>query len=328
MYRNHTVAVVVPAYNEAKLVGRVIETMPDYVDYIVVVNDKSKDNTAQVIQSCVDKQPERVVLIDLKVNQGVGGAIAEGYKWARDHEIDATAVMAGDAQMDPADLPGLLDPVVDNQADYTKGNRLYSGEAWRKIPRARYLGNSALSLMTKIASGYWHVADSQTGYTVASLHVLKTLELDKIYKRYGMPNDMLVKLNIYGFRVWDVSITPIYHVGEKSGFKPMLVIPKFYFLLSRLFIYRMVQKYVIRDFHPLVFFYFFGNLMFVVGFVFSIYLLVTRFVVGPIQATSTIAAIFLVITGLQFLLFAMWFDMDYNKDLSRSSLSITPPSKR
>lgn len=328
MYRDHTVAVVVPAYNEAKLVGRVIETMPDYVDFIVVVNDKSKDNTAEVIQGYVDKQPERVILIDLKVNQGVGGAIAEGYKWARDHEIDATAVMAGDAQMDPRDLPGLLDPVVDKQADYTKGNRLYSGEAWRKIPRARYLGNSALSLMTKIASGYWHVADSQTGYTVASLLVLKTLELDKIYKRYGMPNDMLVKLNIYGFRVWDVSIAPIYHVGEKSGFKPILVIPKFYFLLSRLFIYRMVQKYVIRDFHPLVFFYFFGYLMFLVGFVFGVYLLVMRFAVGPIQATSTIAAIFLVITGLQFLLFAMWFDMDYNKDLSRSSLSITPPSKQ
>lgn len=321
MYRNNSVAVVVPAYNEGKLIGRVIETMPDYVDHIVVVNDKSKDNTADVVLSYVDQQPERVVFIDLKVNQGVGGAIAEGYKWARDHEMDCTAVMAGDAQMDPKDLPALLDPVVENRADYTKGNRLFTGEAWNKIPRTRYLGNSALSLFTKVASGYWHIADSQTGYTVASLKVLQTLNLDDIYKRYGMPNDMLVKLNIYNFRVWDVPIEPVYNVGEKSGFKPLLVIPKFYFLLRRLFIYRLVQKYIIRDFHPLVFFYFFGYIFFLIGFLFGGYLLGFRIFSGPVEATSTIMAIFLVITGLQFLFFAMWFDMDYNKGLSKSSLS-------
>lgn len=322
MYREKTVAVVVPAYNEEKLIGRVIETMPDFVDHIVVVNDKSTDKTAEIVRSYAEKQPGRVVLIDLLVNQGVGGAIAEGYKWARDHEIDCTAVMAGDAQMDPKDLPALLDPIIDGQADYTKGNRLFTGEAWHKIPRARYLGNSALSLLTKIASGYWHIADSQTGYTIANLKVLQTLNLDEIYKRYGMPNDMLVKLNIYNFRVWDVPIEPVYHIGEKSGFKSVFVIPKFYFLLRRLFIYRMVQKYIIRDFHPLVFFYIFGYIFFLIGFFFGAYLLGYRIFEGPVQATSTIMAIFLVITGLQFLLFAMWFDMDYNKGLSKGSLSV------
>jgi len=322
MYRDHTIAVVVPAHNESKLIGRVIDTMPDFVDYIVVVNDKSKDDTVEIVQKHVNQQPDRVILIDLKINQGVGGAIAEGYKWARDHGVACTAVMAGDAQMDPKDLPTLLDPVVDGLADYTKGNRLFTGEAWQKIPRMRYLGNSALSLMTKVSSGYWHIADSQTGYTVANLKVLQTLKLDEIYKRYGMPNDMLVKLNIYNFRVWDVSIEPVYNVGEKSGFKSLLVIPKFYFLLRRLFIYRMVQKYIIRDFHPLVFFYFFGYIFFLLGFLFGTYLFGHRIFTGPVQATSTIMAIFLVITGLQFLFFAMWFDMDYNKELSKSSLSI------
>ncbi len=327
MYRDHTTAVVVPAHNEANLIGRVIDTMPDFVDYIVVVNDKSKDNTAEIVQKYVNQQPDRVILIDLKINQGVGGAIAEGYKWARDHEVACTAVMAGDAQMDPKDLPALLDPVIDGLADYTKGNRLFTGEAWQKIPRMRYLGNSALSLMTKVASGYWHIADSQTGYTVANLKVLQTLKLDEIYKRYGMPNDMLVKLNIYNFRVWDVPIEPVYNVGEKSGFKSLLVVPKFYFLLRRLFIYRMVQKYIIRDFHPLVFFYFFGYMFFLLGSLFGTYLLGYRIFTGPVQATSTIMAIFLIITGLQFLFFAMWFDMDYNKGLSRSSLSIVSANR-
>ncbi|MDY0033008.1 MAG: glycosyltransferase family 2 protein, partial [FCB group bacterium] len=195
MYRDKTVAVVVPAYNEEVLIRTVIETMPAFVDKIIIVNDKSTDNTAVVVREYVSRDPDRVVLVDLEENQGVGGAIAEGYKVARDNQIDCTAVMAGDAQMDPGDLPKLLDPVVEGRADYTKGNRLFYGDAWHMIPKVRYLGNSGLSLLTKIASGYWHVADSQTGYTVASLEVLKTLDLDKIYKRYGMPNDMLVKLN-------------------------------------------------------------------------------------------------------------------------------------
>ena len=163
MYSEKTIGVVVPAYNEEKLIGRVIDTMPMFVDKIVIVDDCSKDNTSLVVQRYVDKYPERLVLIRHEVNQGVGGAIATGYKWCRDQKIDATVVMAGDAQMDPNDLPALLDPVVNNEVDYSKGNRLISGEAWKKIPRVRYLGNAMLSFMTKIASGYWNIADSQTG---------------------------------------------------------------------------------------------------------------------------------------------------------------------
>ena len=315
MYKGKSVAVVVPAYNEEKLIGKVIETIPDYVDYLVIVDDLSKDQTVEVVNGYIGSSIERIVLICMKKNVGVGGAIAAGYKWCRDHKIDATAVMAGDAQMDPSDLPALLDPVVNGEADYTKGNRLFTGEAWHKIPKARYMGNAALSLLTKIASGYWHVADSQTGYTVANYKVLSTLDLDAIYKRYGMPNDMLVKLNIYNFRVRDVEIQPIYGIGEKSGIKPILIIPKFIVLLSRLFMMRMFQKYVIRDFHPLIFFYFSGFTFSLIGWLLGIYLFIYRLSVGPVVATSTIAVIFLIITGMQSLFFAMWFDMDSNKYL-------------
>ena len=315
MYKGKSVAVVVPAYNEEKLIGKVIETIPDYVDYLVIVDDLSKDQTVEVVNSYINESNDRIVLICMKKNVGVGGAIAAGYKWCRDHKIEATAVMAGDSQMDPSDLPALLDPVVNGEADYTKGNRLFTGEAWHKIPKARYMGNAALSLLTKIASGYWHVADSQTGYTVANQKVLSTLDLDAIYKRYGMPNDMLVKLNIYNFRVRDVEIQPIYGIGEKSGIKPILIIPKFIVLLSRLFMMRMFQKYVIRDFHPLIFFYFSGFTFSLIGWLLGIYLFIYRLSVGPVVATSTIAVIFLIITGMQSLFFAMWFDMDSNKNL-------------
>ncbi|MGI6460502.1 MAG: glycosyltransferase family 2 protein [Candidatus Hydrogenedentales bacterium] len=315
MYRDKTVAVVVPAYNEELLIRTVIETMPAFVDKIIVVNDKSTDNTAAVVREYVQNDPDRVELVDLEENQGVGGAIAEGYKVARDMQIDCTAVMAGDAQMDPGDLPKLLDPVIEGRADYTKGNRLFYGDAWHMIPKVRYLGNSGLSLLTKIASGYWHVADSQTGYTVASLEVLQTLKLDAIYKRYGMPNDMLVKLNVYDFRVKDVHVKPVYNVGEKSGIRIRKVFFTIPLLLLRLFIYRMTQKYVIRDFHPLVLFYTFGLGLLLVDIPFLIRFFYMWAQTGNVPPITAMAIVFFTITGLQSFLFAMLFDMEANKDL-------------
>jgi len=172
-----------------------------------------------------------------------------------------------------------------------------------------------MSLLTKIASGYWHVADSQSGYTAANLRVLKTMDWDQMYKRYGQPNDLLVRLNVYNFRVRDVPVNPVYNIGEKSGIRPLRMIPKLSLLLLKLFLYRMLQKYVIRDFHPLVFFYVLGGAIFSGGSLFGLYLLGRRLAVGPIAGTSALFAAFLVITGLQLLFFAMWFDLDYNKYL-------------
>ncbi|HQM33760.1 MAG TPA: glycosyltransferase family 2 protein [Candidatus Hydrogenedentes bacterium] len=315
MYRDKTVAVVVPAYNEEVLIRTVIETMPAFVDKIIIVNDKSTDNTAVVVREYVSRDPDGVVLVDLEENQGVGGAIAEGYKVARDNQIDCTAVMAGDAQMDPGDLPKLLDPVIEDRADYTKGNRLFYGDAWHMIPKVRYLGNSGLSLLTKIASGYWHVADSQTGYTVASLKVLQTLDLDKIYKRYGMPNDMLVKLNVYDFRVKDVHVKPVYNVGEKSGIRIRKVLFTIPLLLFRLFLYRMVQKYVIRNTHPLVLFYLLGGFMLLIDIPLALRLVYRWALNASVTVENVSAVLFCAFMGFQSILFAMLFDMEANKDL-------------
>ncbi|RME48394.1 MAG: glycosyltransferase family 2 protein, partial [Caldilineae bacterium] len=228
MFQGKSVAVVVPAYNEEKLIGQTIETMPDLVDRIVVVDDASTDGTAQVVRDYCARPAwqNRLFLLQHTENQGVGGAIATGYKWCRDHKVDVAVVMAGDGQMDPADLPALLEPVVSGRADYAKGNRLFTGDAWHIIPRVRYLGNSMMSLLTKIASGYWHIADSQSGYTAINRRALQTLEWDTMYRRYGQPNDLLVRLNIYNFRVVDVPVRPIYNIGETSGVKPLRMIPR------------------------------------------------------------------------------------------------------
>jgi glycosyltransferase involved in cell wall biosynthesis len=314
MYKDKKIGVVVPAYNEEKLIGTVIDTMPDFVDIIIVVDDKSKDNTTKVVKNH-QGEDRRVVLIRHEQNQGVGGAIVSGYKKAMEMNIDVTAIMAGDAQMDPGDLIRIVEPVANGETDYTKGNRLFRGESWRMIPHYRYFGNSSLSVFTKVASGYWHVADSQSGYTAISKNALRRLDLDSIYRRYGMPNDILIKLNIHNFRVKDVSVRPIYNIGEKSGIRLWRVIPVISLLLIKGFFRRMVEKYIIRDFHPLVLFYLLAFVTLPCSIFFLFRTFYFYFVDGLLPKTSFLLFWFLLISGLQSSFFAMWFDMEANKGL-------------
>lgn len=313
MYQEKSIAVVVPAHNESKLIHLVVEGMPDYVDVIVIVDDKSDDNTVEVVKKLAETE-SRILLIEHAVNQGVGGAIRTGYIWARDNNMDAAVVMAGDNQMHPDDLPDLLQPIMDDKADYTKGNRLITGEAWKKIPRIRYLGNAALSFLTKIASGYWHIADSQSGYTVINKRSLHRIPLEEIYERYGVPNDILVTLNIHSLRVKDVPIQPIY-ASEVSGLKIHKVIFSISGLMIRLFFKRMLHRYIIRDFHPLVLFYFLGISFLILSIGFFIRVLVIWAMVGDIPDISFLSFLLCSIAGLQLTLFAMFFDMQYNQDL-------------
>lgn len=314
MYNNCSICVVVPAYNEEKLIGRTIETVPKYVDHIVVIDDASGDATNQVV-SDLKKREGRVILITHIKNQGVGGAIASGYKWARDNGCDIAVVMAGDAQMDPDDMPHLLDPVVAGRADYSKGNRLFTGEAYKKIPKIRYFGNAILSLLTKIASGYWHIADSQTGYTAINKKALKSIDWDKMYKRYGQPNDLLVKLNVQNFRVVDVPVEPVYNIGEESGINIRRAVFTIGWLLVKLFCWRLKEKYIIRDFHPLVFFYLLGVFFGVLSILLYIRLFFFWVFIGHIPTINALAAMFSFISASQFVLFGMWFDMEENKHL-------------
>jgi glycosyltransferase involved in cell wall biosynthesis len=305
------VAVVVPAYNEDALVASTVAGIPAFVDRIIVVDDGSKDQTATRAQNA----DGRVEVIIHEKNQGVGAAIVTGYKRAIAVEADVTAVMAADGQMDPDDLEMLVRAVALGETDYAKANRLFTGQAWQLIPRTRYLGNAALSFLTKIASGYWHVADSQSGYTAVNLETLKLLDLDRVYRRYGFPNDFLVHLNVFNRRVRDYPSRPIYGVGERSGIRLRHVVPKISWLLLKGFFWRMGQKYVIRDFHPLILFYTLGGLLFGVGIALGIAEAILRFLGNPITSATIVLVALLVISGLQLLLFAMWFDMESNKDL-------------
>jgi glycosyltransferase involved in cell wall biosynthesis len=312
MVEGKRVAVVVPAFDEERLVGETIRGIPEFVDRILVVDDASRDGTIDAAEAVGDP---RVRVIRHEHNAGVGAAIATGYRHALEEDTDVTCVMAADNQMDPTELHGLVEPVAHGDVDYAKANRLVSGEAWKVIPRTRYLGNAVLSLLTKIASGYWHVADSQAGYTALSLEALRRLDLSALYPRYGFPNDLLVHLNVQNARVRDVPSRPIYDVGQHSGIKLRSVVPRISWLLYKGFWWRMGQKYVIRDFHPLVFFYVFGLLMLAVGLVLGLVELVLRIAGNAITPATIVLVAVLVIAGLQMTLFAMWFDMEANKDL-------------
>ena len=224
--------------------------------------------------------------------------------------------MAADNQMDPDDLETLVGGVVSGECDYAKANRLFTGQAWQLIPRYRYLGNAILSFFTKIASGYWHVADSQSGYTAISLETLRLLDLDRLYARYGFPNDLLVHLNVWNRRVRDYPSRPIYGVGEQSGIRLRKVVPAISWLLLKGFFWRMKEKYVIRDFHPLVLFYLLGMTLSGAGFALGVLEVVLRVLGNPIPVATIVLVALLVVSGLQLLLFAMWFDMESNKGLT------------
>ncbi len=314
MLEGKSVAVVVPAHDEEALLRQTLAGIPEFVDRIYVVDDASKDATADRAREAAAADP-RVELISHEKNRGVGAAIVTGYKRAIEERIDVACVMAADNQMDPADLEAIASPVARTDVEYAKANRLFTGQAWELIPHHRYLGNAVLSLLTKIASGYWHVADSQSGYTAVSLGTLEILDLDRLYPRYGFPNDMLVHLNVRNARVRDVPSRPVYGVGERSGIKLRKVIPRISWLLVKAFFWRLREKYVIRDFHPLVFFYVFGIFMGLAGLALGIALIVLRILGHQITAATGVLVALLLIFGSQFTLFAMWFDMESNKDL-------------
>ncbi|MHC1716419.1 MAG: glycosyltransferase family 2 protein [Candidatus Dojkabacteria bacterium] len=364
MIKNKTIAVVVPSYNEGKQIGSVVESIPDFVDRIVIVNDKSKDNTAKIVEELIEKDKSevrdlnhkkkvvqnrynyaeivaekmeeeehcyyvpseifnkdpknsRIILINHLENGSVGASIASGYKWCLNNNIDCTAVMAGDGQMDPDELESICMPVVDGEVDYVKGNRLKHRSASFVIPRIRFFGNSVLSLLTKIASGYWQVSDTQTGYTAISLEALRGIKLYDIYKSYGCPNDILVKLNIANFTIREVPIKPVYNVGEESKMKIFKVIPRVSWLLFKLFWKRLYKKYLFRDFHPLFLLYHLAIVLLLTNIPYALAVLNDLFLGGKISTNSLIAFMFLSITGFQSLFFAMWMDMMDNERLQK-----------
>jgi len=306
------VTVTIPAFNEERLIGRTLARIPVEVDHIIVVDDRSGDATAEVVEAFDDP---RVELVRRERNGGVGAAIVTGYERFLEGPDDICVVMAGDDQMDPKDLPDLVRPVAEGRADYAKGNRLTGNDVRQVMPKDRFLGNVIFTMLTKWASGYWHVVDSQCGYTAVSRAALERIRLDALYPRYGFPNDMLIKLNVAAARVADVPVAAVYG-DEVSGIRPVHAIPRISWLLVRGFVWRLWNRYVLRDFHPLVLLYIFGGFFFTLGVALGLWIASLRLFTDRVVTTPTLilASLFLLV-GMQSILFAMTFDMMHNGDL-------------
>jgi glycosyltransferase involved in cell wall biosynthesis len=314
MYLDNTISVVVPCKNEETQIASVIDSMPAFVDSIIVVDDGSDDDTGGVTLRTAASD-SRVKLISHETCQGVGAAIATGYAHARDEAFDITVVMAGDGQMDPDDLELVVYPVAAGVADYCKGNRFNYTDGFKKIPTTRKVGNFVLSVMTKLVSGYWHVSDSQTGYTAISLGALEAIDVESIYPSYGCPNDILVKLNIADMRVAEVPVNPLYDVGEQSKMKIFRVILPISTLLARGFLSRMFRKHVVRSAHPVVLAFAATSVCFSLLLLMAGRVLTIRLWTGEIPMASLIACGIASVVSLQFLLTAFSMDFEANRHL-------------
>jgi glycosyltransferase involved in cell wall biosynthesis len=314
MYSQHSIGVVIPAYNEEELIESTLTSIPPYVDKVYVVDDASTDGTGKKIQSMNNEG--RFVYLHHDQNRGVGAAIATGYKKALQDGVDVVAVMAGDNQMDPRYLPQLLDPIVWKKADYTKGNRLVHTTLRKGMPAWRSFGNSLLTYLTKMSCGYYDMIDPQNGYTAISRQTLSRLNLDDIYPRYGYLNDMLAKMNVLGANIMDV-IIPARYGNEKSKIRYGFYIVKVSWLLLKTFVWRLWMKYFVLNFHPLIIFYVTGFFLALVGMASMVYAVWQKlFVPGSEFFIHGILSLMLFMIGMQFVLFGILFDIQNRQQTS------------
>lgn len=326
MYKGKQVALVIPAHNEEKLIVPTLECVPPYIDRVFVVDDASTDNTGERVRlRAAEGFP--VELICHPECRGPGGAIISGYKQALLNGFDYVVVVGGDNQMPLDELPRFLDPLISGAADYTKGNRFMRGkyavaDIPPVMPKTRLVGNALISALTKMASGYYKIVDVVDGYTGITREVLETIDWDRAWPGYGYPMDFLIRLNAHGFRVKDVPRRAIYLPGERqSQIKGLRYALRVSPMLVRGFFWRLWAKYILWNFHPLVFFYFAGLILLGLGLLMGLWLIALQATGVGVSGPKAILDALLILTGTQFVLFAMLFDM-------QESMELTPMDRR
>lgn len=319
MYRGKRIALVIPAYNEERLIRPTLEAVPAPIDRTYVVDDASTDGMANGVRECMTRDP-RITLLQHATNRGPGAAIVTGYKRALEEQYDIAVVCGGDNQMPLEQVTSLLDPIIDEKADYVKGNRFMRRTAAlaaipSEMPITRVIGNMLITMLTKIASGYYKVADVVEGFTAIDREGLERVDWDRAWPGYGYPMDFLIRLNAHRLRVLDVPRRAIYLPGERqSQIKSLRYALRVSPMLLRGFVWRLWTKYVLWDFHPLVFFFFLGLTLLPMGFLFGLFLVWQQLSGHGVSGPRAILAALLLITGLQSLLFAMLFDMEESRD--------------
>ena len=280
MYKEKQISLVIPAYNEEKLIKPTLENVPSLIDKIYVIDDCSPDKQNGVITKCA-KKDKRIKLIKHETNKGPGAAIITGYLNSSKEGNDIAVVVGGDFQMPLDEVEILLDPIIDGEADYVKGNRFLLNklsQTLERMPKTRLIGNWIITALTKIASGYYKIMDVVDGYTAISKKAVDIIDWSKAWGKYGYPMDFLIRLNAYGFRTKDVPRTAIYLKGERqSQIKGLSYALKVAPMILRGFLWRLKFKYLYLDFHPLVLFYYFAFILIPLGVIHGIYLILRQY---------------------------------------------------
>lgn len=307
MAKKLKVFTVMPAYNEAAHIADVIRRMPPIVDRIIVVDDHSSDNTAEAAQATGDS---RVQAIRNPKNLGVGGATIAGYRRALEDGADVVVKVDSDGQMDPQVIPKLVKPIVEGNADYTKGFRFHDRESLRKMPKARLIGNLGLSYLVKMASGYWNIFDPTNGFTAIHRSSLAMIDLDNLSRDYFFETDMLCNLYRVQATVKDVPL-PTHYGDEVSELSLLKTLMKFPGKLFRAYIQRIIWHYYIRDFSTFSLLFLVGWLLILFGIGFGAtvwYLNASR---GVVTTTGTVMiSVVPLFVGFQMVLQAILLDVN------------------
>jgi dolichol-phosphate mannosyltransferase len=305
-FRKNIIAVVLPTYRAEKYILKVLAGIPPFVAFIIVVDDCSPDNTSKLVEKCKDP---RIYVVSHKTNQGVGGAMLSGYKKAIELGAEIVVKMDADDQMNPAYLIPLIAPIITGQADYAKGNRFLHANELKSMPFLRRIGNSGLSFLTKVASGYWNIFDPTNGYTAIHAAIIPLLNNSKIHRRYYFESSMLIELGMIRAVVQDVYI-PAQYGNEMSSLSEWRSLVEFPPRLFVGFFRRFLTHYFIRDFGAFSMLFLLGFLFSIFGCIFGIYHWYLSAETANIASTGTVMLAALpLILGSQLLIQAMIVDM-------------------
>jgi dolichol-phosphate mannosyltransferase len=300
------IAVVIPAYRVKNFIGALLQSIPSCVDLIVVVDDHCPEASGREAEKISDS---RIRVIYHEENMGVGGAVVSGYKKALEAGCDIFIKVDGDGQMDPGYIPELTAPLINNEADFAKGNRFMDFRALKSMPKVRLLGNSILSFLVKIASGYWNVIDPTNGYTAIHRRVLEKLNLNKLAKRFFFESSMLINLNLINAVVTDISI-PARYGSEKSSLSVTKIAFQFPPQLLRGLVKRIFLKYFVYDFNMASVYLLLGIPMFLFGVVYGAVEWMDSITSGTPKTAGTIMLAALpIIVSFQMLLQAVSIDI-------------------
>ena len=309
MYRKLETAVVIPCYNEEKMITQTIKKIPEYIDHIIAVNDASTDNTIVVLNK-LKKQYSKLIIVDNKLNQGVGGALITGYNYAiKNTKATAIGIVAGDDQFDSSYLKAMLDDFIDQSADYVKASRFFHREAFKTMPKYRQFGNIFISLLTKFSTGYYSITDITNGCGWLRREIIEKVDFSIVEKRYDYETSMLTALSIANAKVIDHAV-PAHYGDEKSTIK---LIPTAWRNLKAVwkgFWRRIYYKYVLYGFHPVALFLFTGMFFLIISLLLAIFLLYVKlFAHQSPTAGSVMLAVLPFILGIQLTLTALTIDV-------------------